>query len=127
VSRKTAVAEWIDGRLMGDRRLAHEVDEILNEMRLEQDLAALREKRKLSQRQVAKLIGTSQPYVAKLESGQIKNIGVGTLVKYAQALGGTVSVQIKPGPRVLRLARLATPKRARIAAAVRTRAARRSR
>lgn len=127
MNRKTAVTEWIDGRLMGDPRLAHEVDEILNEMRLEQELAALREKRKLSQRQVAKLIGTSQPYVAKLESGQIKNIGVGTLVKYAQALGGTVSVQIKPRPHALRVARRATPHRARMASAIRTRAARRSR
>jgi transcriptional regulator with XRE-family HTH domain len=127
VTKKTAVTEWIDGQLMADRRLALEVHEILDEMRLEQDLAALREKRKLTQRQVAKLIGTSQPYVAKLESGQIKNIGVGTLVKYAQALGGTVSVQIRPRPRVLRAARRAMPQRARRAAAVRTRAARRSR
>jgi transcriptional regulator with XRE-family HTH domain len=90
VSRKTAVTEWIDRRLTADRPRALEVHEILDAMRLEQDLAALREKRKLTQREVAKLIGTSQPYVAKLESGQIKNMGVGTLVKYAQALGGTI-------------------------------------
>jgi predicted XRE-type DNA-binding protein len=96
VSKKTAVMEWIDGRLEADPRLAREVDEILSEMRIGQDLAALREKRKLTQRQVAKLIGASQPYVAKLESGRVKNLGVGTLVKYAQALGATVTVQIKP-------------------------------
>jgi transcriptional regulator with XRE-family HTH domain len=96
VSRKTAVTEWIDGELKADPRLAREVDEILTEMRLEQDLAALREKRKLTQRQVARLLGTSQPYVAKLESGRVRNLGVGTLVKYARALGATVSVQIKP-------------------------------
>lgn len=101
MSRKTAVTEWIDGQLKADPRLAREVDEILSEMRLEDDLAALREKRKLTQRQVAKLIGTSQPYVAKLESGRIKNLGVGTLVKYARALGATVSVQIKPRARAM--------------------------
>ena len=108
MSKKTAVMEWIDERLKADPQLAREVDEILTEMRLEQDLAALREKRKLTQRQVAKLLGTSQPYVAKLESGRVKNIGVGTLVKYAQALGATVSVQIKPRarPRPARRARL---------------------
>lgn len=96
MSRKTAVTAWIDERLKADPRLAQEVEEILGEMRLEQDLAALREKRKLTQKQVAKLLGTSQPYVAKLESGRVRNVGVGTLVKYAQALGATVSVQIKP-------------------------------
>jgi transcriptional regulator with XRE-family HTH domain len=90
--------DWIDGELRADRRLAQEVDEILGEMRLDQDLAALRERRKLTQRQVAKLLGTSQPYVAKIESGRIRNLGVGTLVKYAHALGATVTVRIDPRP-----------------------------
>ena len=98
--------DWIDSRLKADPRLAREVDGILSEMRLEQDLAALREKRRLTQRQVAKLLGTSQPYVAKIESGRVRNLGIGTLVKYAQALGGTVSVQIKSRPAVARRARL---------------------
>jgi transcriptional regulator with XRE-family HTH domain len=34
-------------------------------MKLEQQIVALREKRGLTQRQLAKLLGTSQPYVAK--------------------------------------------------------------
>lgn len=106
MSKKTTVMGWLDDRLKADPRLAREVEEILSEMRLEQDLAALREKRKLTQRQVAKLLGTSQPYVAKLESGRVKNLGVGTLVKYARALGATVSVQIKPRAMVARRARL---------------------
>lgn len=108
MSRKTSVTAWIDGRMKADSRLAREVDEILGEMRLEQDLAALREKRRLTQRQVARLLGTSQPYVAKLESGRVKNLGIGTLVKYARALGGTVTVRIRP------LARRAAARPARL-------------
>jgi transcriptional regulator with XRE-family HTH domain len=96
LTRKTTVTKWVDAQLKADPRLAKKVDEILGQMRLEQDLAALREKRKLTQRQVARLLGTSQPYVAKLESGRVRNLGVGTLVKYASALGATVSVRIKP-------------------------------
>jgi transcriptional regulator with XRE-family HTH domain len=106
VGKKTPVMDWIDCRLKADPRLAREVDEILGEMRLEQDLAALREKRKLTQRQVAALLGTSQPYVAKIESGRVKNLGVATLVKYARALGGTVSIQIEPRSTASRRARL---------------------
>jgi predicted XRE-type DNA-binding protein len=106
VGKKTPVMDWIDSRLKADPRLAREVDEILGEMRLEQDLAALREKRKLTQRQVATLLGTSQPYVAKIESGRVKNLGIGTLVKYARALGGTVSIQIEPRSTAPRRARL---------------------
>jgi transcriptional regulator with XRE-family HTH domain len=97
--KKTAVMKWLDGRLRADPALAREVDEILTGMRLEQDLAALREKRRLTQRQVARLLGTSQPYVAKLESGCVKNLGLGTLVKYARVLDATVSVEIRPRPR----------------------------
>lgn len=99
--KKTEIMAWIDEQLEADPRLAREVDDILSEMRLEQDLAALREKRKLTQRQVAKLIGASQPYVAKLESGRVRNVEVGTLVKYARALGGTVTIQIKSARRAV--------------------------
>jgi DNA-binding transcriptional regulator YiaG len=73
--KKTVFTQWIDGQLEANPRLAREVDELVNEMKLEQELVALREKRGLSQRQLAKLLGTSQPYVAKLESGRIKNVG----------------------------------------------------
>jgi transcriptional regulator with XRE-family HTH domain len=93
--------EWIDGQLKADPRLTRKVDDLVNEMKLEQELTGLREKRGLSQRQLAKLLGTSQPYVAKLESGRIKNLGVNTLVKYARALGGSVTIKIEPGKRAV--------------------------
>lgn len=100
--KKTQVMEWVDRRLKRDRRLAGEVGEILTGMRIEQDLAALREKRGLTQRQVARLLGASQPYVAKLESGRVKNLGLATLVKYARALDATVSIEIRPRRLVAR-------------------------
>ena len=65
-------------------------------MKIEQELVALRERRGISQRAAAKLIGASQPFVAKLESGRVKNLGVKTLVKYATALGGTLTLRIGP-------------------------------
>ena len=68
--RKTAFMRWIDGQLAAEPRLGRAVDDLLAEMKLEQQIVALREKRGLTQRQLAKLLGTSQPYVAKLESGR---------------------------------------------------------
>ena len=97
VKKKTRFMEWIDDQLEADPRLARDVREDVNRMKLEQELTALREKRGVSQRQLAKLIGASQPYVAKLESGRIKNIGVSTLVKYVRALGGSVTIKIEAG------------------------------
>jgi len=62
---------------------------------------ALREKRGLTQRQLAKLLGTSQPYVAKLESGRMRNLGVKTLVKCARALGASVTIRMEPRRRAV--------------------------
>lgn len=96
MATKTGLMDWIDSQLRGDPQLARAVEERLNEMRIEQQLVALREKRGLSQRDFAKLLGTSQPYVAKLESGRIKNLGMRTLLKCATALGARLTLQIEP-------------------------------
>jgi predicted XRE-type DNA-binding protein len=93
-AKKTAFMHWIDGQLKADKGFARRVDELVNEMKIEQELVALREKRGISQRVAARLIGASQPYVAKLESGRIKNLGVKTLVRYTTALGGKLTLKI---------------------------------
>lgn len=100
--KKTPFMQWVDRQLQGDADLASEVDRLLGEMKLEQELVALREERGLSQSQAARLIHVSQPYVAKLESGRIRNVGVGTLVKYAHALGARVTIDIERGARAAR-------------------------
>ena len=94
--KKTGFMKWIDDELEADSRLARAVEDLVAEMKLEQQIVGLREKRGLTQRQLAKLLGTSQPYVAKLESGRVKNLGVKTLVKCAQALGASVSIRMAP-------------------------------
>ena len=99
--RKTDFMKWVDSELDADPRLARQVEDLVLEMKLEQQIVALREKRGLTQRQLAKLLGTSQPYVAKLESGRVKNLGVRTLVKCARALGASVSIRMVPASRPL--------------------------
>jgi transcriptional regulator with XRE-family HTH domain len=101
--KKTAFMRWIDDQLAADPQLAQAVDDLVAEMKLEQQIVALREKRGLTQRELAKLLGTSQPYVAKLESGRVKNLGVKTLVKCARALGASLSIRIESaGGRITR-------------------------
>lgn len=88
--------QWVDRELAADASLSDAVEALLTEMRLEQQILALREERGLTQRQFAELLGASQPYVAKLESGRVRNLGVKTLVKCARALGATVSIRLEP-------------------------------
>jgi transcriptional regulator with XRE-family HTH domain len=100
--RKTAFMNWIDGELQADPQLAENVDALVSELKLEQELVALREARGLSQRDLARLLGTSQPYVAKLESGRIKNVGVRTLAKCARALDASLTIKMEPHPQPVR-------------------------
>ena len=122
MARKSDLMKWMDARLAADPGLARAVEERLAEMRVEQALVALREKKGLSQKELAVRIGTTQPYVAKLESGKVQNLGLKTLVKYATALGSQLTVRFEPmrhhrkpaGPRAAtmstqRLARRAGP------------------
>lgn len=90
---------WLWGELKTDRGLARKADALVAEMNIEKQLVALREMRGLSQKAAAKLVGATQPYVAKLEAGEVKNPGVKTLVKYATALGGRVTLRISPEVR----------------------------
>jgi transcriptional regulator with XRE-family HTH domain len=93
--KKTEVMEWLDG-VLADPALASAVEERLAEMKIEQELVALREKEGLSQRDLAIKIGTSQPYIAKLESGRVQNLGLKTLARYAAATGTRLTVSFEP-------------------------------
>jgi predicted XRE-type DNA-binding protein len=97
VARKTDFMRWLWGDLKPDRELGRKADALVCEMKIQEQLVALRETRGLSQRAAAKLLGASQPYIAKLETGAIRNPGVRTLVKYATALGGRVTLRIDAG------------------------------
>ena len=93
--KKTEVEEWLDG-VLADPALAGAIDERLAEMKIEQELVALREREGLSQRDLAMKLGTTQPYIAKLESGRVRNVGLKTLARYAAATGSTLTVSFAP-------------------------------
>jgi predicted XRE-type DNA-binding protein len=55
-------------------------------------LAQLRQELKLSQAEVAKRMGISQPRVSQLESGDVGQMEVDTLNRYVLALGGRLKL-----------------------------------
>ena len=97
-SRTDTVIGWIEDRSC-DASFRAEVERILNEMRVRQDLIALREARRLSQAQVAEMLGVSQPLIARIESGAVKNLELRTLARLAAALGGSLKIRIEPRRR----------------------------
>ena len=92
---QTAVMKWVEEQLDQDSSLRQQVDEMLSEMRIEQDLLALRLQKGVSQRQLAKTLGVSQPAIAKIESGKARNLELKTLLRYAAALGGSLKVEVR--------------------------------
>jgi transcriptional regulator with XRE-family HTH domain len=82
---------WLEEEI--DRTDVREnVDLLLEEMRLEQQLIAMRERRGLSQHELANRAGVKQPQIARIESGRAKNITLRTLAKISSALGATPQI-----------------------------------
>jgi DNA-binding Xre family transcriptional regulator len=96
MARRSDFMKWIDHQVDTEADLKGKVEEYLNEMMIEQKLAALRTQRGLTQAQLAERLGVSQPHIAKLEAGRAKNIELHTLCRWATALGAKVTLDVVP-------------------------------
>lgn len=94
--------EYVERELAHDPALRRDVEETLTEMRLIQDLVALRQQRGLTQVQFAQLLGITQPRIAKLESGTMTNLELRTIVRMATALGARVRVLLEVDDQAIR-------------------------
>jgi len=81
--------------LLKDQRFRVGYEDELKKLRIAQRLIALRESRHLTQAQLAKRIGASQPFIAKVESGQVHNFNLETLAKIASALQSELEIRFK--------------------------------
>ncbi|MCI5372565.1 helix-turn-helix domain-containing protein [Escherichia coli] len=77
------------------------IKEMADEMILEVGLQMMREELQLSQKQVAKAMGISQPAVTKLEQ-RGNDLKLATLKRYVEAMGGKLSldVELPTGKRI---------------------------
>jgi DNA-binding XRE family transcriptional regulator len=84
---------WADikARRAGSAARQQGYDRAGRAIRLAIELRALREKKGLSQRQLAELVGTTQSAIARLEGGRISP-SLPTLDRVAAALGAEVTV-----------------------------------
>jgi DNA-binding XRE family transcriptional regulator len=62
-------------------------------LNLAMKIAKLREKKGLSQQQLAKLMGTSQQAISRIESGEYEGFTLKTLEKIAEATGTRVKIE----------------------------------
>jgi DNA-binding XRE family transcriptional regulator len=59
-------------------------------------IARLREKKGLSQKELAKLMGTSQQAISRIESGEYEGFSLKTLERVAEATGTRLKIEFVP-------------------------------
>ena len=59
-------------------------------------IAQLREKKGLTQHEMAKLMGTSQQAISRIESGEYEGFSLKTLEKIAEATGTRLKIEFVP-------------------------------
>ncbi len=82
--------------LLKDTRFRKGYEEELEKLRVVDTLIRLREQQNLTQAELAHRVGVSQPFIAKLESGETHNFSLETLVKLAVALDSELEVRFHP-------------------------------
>jgi DNA-binding Xre family transcriptional regulator len=79
-----------------DPEFKREYEALEDEFTLAREIVALRKDRNLTQKELAERIGTSQPAIARLESGNYKNLSLSFLRRVAKALNAVPEVHLRP-------------------------------
>lgn len=83
--------------LLADPEVKAAYDEMANEFAVAKALIAARSASKLSQKDVAERMKTSQSAIARMESGR-QSVSTGSIQKYATAVGRPITIEIRPLP-----------------------------
>ena len=78
-----------------DPEVRKEYDAVDVEFALAREIIALRQQRNLTQRQLAEKAGTSQPAIARVESGSYRNLSLAFLRRLAEALGAEPEIHLR--------------------------------
>ncbi|TGK70429.1 helix-turn-helix domain-containing protein [Leptospira kanakyensis] len=78
-----------------DKNFKLEYDALANEFTLAKEIIKLRKKRHLTQKDLALKIGTSQPAIARIESGNYRNLSLSFINKLAKALDAEPVIHLK--------------------------------
>jgi DNA-binding XRE family transcriptional regulator len=93
----TKTARYSDFRKqqLKDPKVRREFDALDGEFQLAKEIIELRIRRKLTQKQLALQMGTSQPAIARIESGSYHNVSLAFLRRLADALGAVPEIHLK--------------------------------
>jgi len=82
-------------KLLSNPDVKEAYSEMEEEFTLAMEIIELRKDKNLTQKELAKKLGTSQPAIARIESGSYKKISLAFLRKVAEALDAVPEVHLK--------------------------------
>jgi len=80
---------------LSDKAFKTEYEALDAEFTLAKEVIALRKKQKITQKELAERMKTSQPAIARIESGSYKNLSLRVINKLAKALGAKPVIHLK--------------------------------
>jgi predicted transcriptional regulator len=80
---------------LNDPEFKKEYDALEEEFAIAAEVIKLRLKANLTQKELAERVKTSQPAIARLESGNYKNVSLAFLRRVADALGAVTEVHLR--------------------------------
>lgn len=83
-------------KLLKNRGFRRGYEQELEKLGLVDALIALRERQDLTQEELARRLGVSQPFIAKLERAETHNFTLDTLLRIVRALNGELVIHVKP-------------------------------
>ena len=88
-------SELLLKKQLKNKEFRKEYNVLEKEFELAREVIRLRKEAHLTQKQLAEKAGTSQPAIARLESGEYKNLSLSFLRKIGEVLGAIPEVHLK--------------------------------
>lgn len=82
-----------------DKKFKKKIESAVQRLKVISQIIELREKLGLTQTELAKRIGVSQPFIARIENDEASNLSLKTLIKIVNALHGEIEIRIHPGKK----------------------------
>src|SRR3990167_4674963 len=82
-----------------NKKLKEKIESGVQRLRVISQIVELREKLKLTQAELAKRIGVSQPFIARIENDEASNLSLETLFRIVDALHGEIDIRIRPAKK----------------------------
>lgn len=95
IRMKTINSKSLLKKQLKNKNFRKEYEALEKEFEIAREVIKLRQEANLTQKQLAEISGTSQPAIARLESGEYKNLSLSFLRKIGKALGAVPEVHFK--------------------------------